>query len=70
MRVWFTGIDLCLLTGLACQPKKKSDAPTGMRTPVAGWGLTHRDTTLIMSDGSRNLYLYTPDLKRVGELSV
>jgi len=35
-----------------------------------GWGLTHRDTTLIMSDGSNRLTFYTPNLKRTGELAV
>ncbi len=35
-----------------------------------GWGLTHRDSTLILSDGTNKLYFYTPDFQRVGELSV
>ncbi|RYF69569.1 MAG: glutamine cyclotransferase [Cytophagaceae bacterium] len=35
-----------------------------------GWGLTHRDTTLIMSDGSNRLIFYTPALQRTGELAV
>ncbi|MBO0948962.1 glutaminyl-peptide cyclotransferase [Fibrella sp. HMF5405] len=35
-----------------------------------GWGLTHRDTTLIMSDGSNRLVFYTPTLQRTGELAV
>ncbi len=35
-----------------------------------GWGLTHRDTTLIMSDGSNRLIFYTPALTRTGELTV
>ncbi|MEZ0541671.1 glutaminyl-peptide cyclotransferase [Fibrella arboris] len=35
-----------------------------------GWGLTHRDTTLIMSDGSNRLTFYTPTLQRTGELAV
>ncbi len=35
-----------------------------------GWGLTHRDSTLIMSDGSNKLYFYTPDFQKTGELFV
>ncbi|MCF2491693.1 glutaminyl-peptide cyclotransferase [Dyadobacter sp. CY347] len=35
-----------------------------------GWGLTHKDTTLIVSDGSNRLYFYTPDFKPLGGLSV
>ena len=35
-----------------------------------GWGLTHRDTTLILSDGSNKLYFYTPDFQKKAELSV
>ncbi|WP_375446829.1 glutaminyl-peptide cyclotransferase [uncultured Fibrella sp.] len=35
-----------------------------------GWGLTHRDTTLIMSDGSNRLIFYTPTFTRTGELAV
>lgn len=59
---WTSG--LCFRYNLDFTPDKTFTYHT------QGWGLTHRDTTLIMSDGSRNLYLYTPDLKRVGELSV
>ena len=35
-----------------------------------GWGLTHRDTILIMSDGSNRLIFYTPDFRRVGDIAV
>lgn len=38
--------------------------------PTQGWGLTHRDTTLILSDGSNKLYFYTPDFRRTAEVSV
>ncbi|MBU1820928.1 MAG: glutaminyl-peptide cyclotransferase, partial [Bacteroidetes bacterium] len=40
------------------------------RYPTEGWGLTHQDTTLILSDGSNRLYFYTPDFKRTGEIAV
>lgn len=35
-----------------------------------GWGLTHRDTTLIMSDGTNKLYFYTPGFKLKSEVAV
>lgn len=35
-----------------------------------GWGLTHRDTTLILSDGSNRLFFLSPGFERLGELSV
>ena len=35
-----------------------------------GWGLTHHDSTLILSDGSNKLYFLTPDFQRKGELAV
>ncbi|MFD2573619.1 glutaminyl-peptide cyclotransferase [Spirosoma soli] len=38
--------------------------------PTQGWGLTHRDSTLILSDGSNRLYYYTPDFRRIGEVVV
>ena len=38
--------------------------------PTQGWGLTHRDTTLILSDGSNRLFFLSPGFQRLGELSV
>lgn len=35
-----------------------------------GWGLTHKDSTLILSDGSNKLYFLTPDFQRKGEVAV
>lgn len=35
-----------------------------------GWGLTHRDSTLIVSDGSNRLFFYTPNFQKTGELMV
>lgn len=35
-----------------------------------GWGLTHKDTTLIVSDGSNRLYFYSLNFKPLGGLSV
>ena len=35
-----------------------------------GWGLTHRNSTLIVSDGSNRLSFYTPDFQKTGELVV
>lgn len=35
-----------------------------------GWGLTHKDTTLIMSDGSNRLYFYTPNFNPLGGVNV
>jgi glutamine cyclotransferase len=39
--------------------------------PTAGWGLTHDDTRLIMSDGSDTLYLREPDtFAEIGRIQV
>jgi len=35
-----------------------------------GWGLTHTDSTLILSDGTNRLFFLTPDFRRTGELAV
>jgi glutamine cyclotransferase len=35
-----------------------------------GWGLTHKDTTLIVSDGSNRLYFYSPEFKPLGNMNV
>ena len=35
-----------------------------------GWGLTHRDSTLIISDGSNRLSFYTPRFQKTDELMV
>ncbi|GAB3803305.1 hypothetical protein GCM10028819_33010 [Spirosoma humi] len=35
-----------------------------------GWGLTHRDTTLILSDGSNKLFFLSPEFQPLGELNV
>ncbi|WP_229214212.1 glutaminyl-peptide cyclotransferase [Dyadobacter flavalbus] len=35
-----------------------------------GWGLTHKDSTLIVSDGSNRLYFYTPEFEPKGDLAV
>lgn len=35
-----------------------------------GWGLTHRDSTLIVSDGSNKLSFYTPHFQKTGEVVV
>lgn len=35
-----------------------------------GWGLTHRDTTLILSDGSNKLYFLNPNFQQKDEVSV
>jgi glutamine cyclotransferase len=35
-----------------------------------GWGLTHQDSTLIVSDGSNRLFFYTPSFQKTGELMV
>lgn len=35
-----------------------------------GWGLTHRDSTLILSDGTNRLYFLTPDFQLKGQLGV
>gem|GEM_PF-190580 len=59
---WTSG--LCFRYNLDFTPDKTFTYHT------QGWGLTHRDSTLLLSDGSNKLYFYTPDLKRVGELPV
>lgn len=39
--------------------------------PTEGWGITHDDTRLIMSDGSANLYFWNPDtLAEIGRIEV
>ncbi len=39
--------------------------------PTEGWGITHDDTQLIMSDGSANLYFWNPDtLAEIGRVEV
>lgn len=38
--------------------------------PTQGWGLTHQDTTLILSDGTNKLSFYTPGFQKTGELVV
>ncbi|MHA4740644.1 glutaminyl-peptide cyclotransferase [Dyadobacter sp. MSC1_007] len=35
-----------------------------------GWGLTHTDTTLIVSDGSNRIYFYSTDFDRLGDMVV
>jgi len=35
-----------------------------------GWGLTHHDQTLILSDGTNKLYFLTPDFQIKGQISV
>jgi glutamine cyclotransferase len=35
-----------------------------------GWGMTHRDSTIIMSDGSNKLYFYNTEFQKTGELEV
>jgi glutamine cyclotransferase len=35
-----------------------------------GWGLTHDDQTLIMSDGSSKLYFYNTEMEKTGEVDV
>ena len=39
--------------------------------PTEGWGITHDDRRLIMSDGSANLYFWNPDtLEEIGRVEV
>jgi glutamine cyclotransferase len=39
--------------------------------PTEGWGITHDEKNLIMSDGSSTLYLWDPEtLKRIGRIKV
>ena len=35
-----------------------------------GWGLTHKDTTLIMSDGSNKIHFYNTEYEKTGDLEV
>ena len=35
-----------------------------------GWGLTHRDTTLMMSDGSNKIHFYNTSFEKTGDLEV
>lgn len=35
-----------------------------------GWGLTHKDTTLMMSDGSNKIHFYNTDYEKIGDLEV
>ncbi|WP_221389906.1 glutaminyl-peptide cyclotransferase [Dyadobacter sp. NIV53] len=35
-----------------------------------GWGLTHHDSTLIMSDGSNKIHFYNTDFEKTGDLEV
>ncbi|TDE12338.1 glutaminyl-peptide cyclotransferase [Dyadobacter psychrotolerans] len=35
-----------------------------------GWGLTHRDTTLMMSDGSNKIHFYNTDYEKIDDLEV
>jgi glutamine cyclotransferase len=35
-----------------------------------GWGLTHRDTTLMMSDGSNKIHFYNTEYEKTGDLEV
>ncbi len=35
-----------------------------------GWGMTHHDDTLIMSDGSSKLYFYNTEMEKAGEVDV
>jgi glutamine cyclotransferase len=39
--------------------------------PTEGWGITHNDTHLIMSDGTANLYFLDPEtFERLGQIAV
>ncbi|WP_460635876.1 glutaminyl-peptide cyclotransferase [Larkinella harenae] len=38
--------------------------------PTQGWGMTHQDTTLIVSDGTNRLFFYTPNFQPIGFLYV
>lgn len=35
-----------------------------------GWGMTHKENTLIMSDGSNKLYFYNTEMEKTGEIEV
>jgi glutaminyl-peptide cyclotransferase len=35
-----------------------------------GWGMTHRDSTIIISDGSSKLYFYNTEMVKTGEIDV
>jgi glutamine cyclotransferase len=35
-----------------------------------GWGLTHHDSTLVMSDGSSKLYFYNTEMEKTGEIDI
>lgn len=35
-----------------------------------GWGMTHHDKTLIMSDGSSKLYFYNTEMEKISEVDV
>ena len=35
-----------------------------------GWGLTHKDTTLMMSDGSNKIHFYNTNYEKTGDLEV
>ena len=35
-----------------------------------GWGMTHRDSTIVASDGSNKLYFYNTEFQKTGELEV
>lgn len=35
-----------------------------------GWGMTHKENTLIMSDGSNKLYFYNTEMEKTGEVEV
>jgi glutamine cyclotransferase len=35
-----------------------------------GWGLTHKDTTLMMSDGSNKIHFYNTGYEKIGDLEV
>lgn len=35
-----------------------------------GWGLTHKDTTLMMSDGSNKIHFYNTEYEKTGDLEV
>ncbi|WP_083422083.1 glutaminyl-peptide cyclotransferase [Arsenicibacter rosenii] len=43
---------------------------TSFNYHTQGWGLTHKDTTLIMSDGSNKLYFLTPTFRKTAEIAV
>jgi len=35
-----------------------------------GWGMTHRDSTIIMSDGSNKIYFYNTEFEKIGETEI